>query len=366
MAVDLLFEMLVIALVYVVLHDQPFRYLAERWARTRFDAAAYGLVPRERLDPGRAGPPVSEEERRRCQAIADAAWTGDWGRAAGYAAAAGQDWDERWSRLELLAHVADTDDAWLTNWRTADPNNCDAATVDALVLVRRAWAVRGSGYAHEVPPRNMARFRELLPAAIEAARRAALLSAEDPGPWVVMVMAARGAQYPPDRFAPLWAGLVQRAPHHYAGHWQGLQYWCAKWAGSDRQMLAFAERAVDGAPAGSPLPGIYLHAIHELALRRAAGRLLAGATAKRRLRAVAAALSTVPADDPHLPALRHLLATYLVQAGLYAPAVDQFRLIGPWCGAHPWTGDGDPVTAFDLARGIAVRRSKTRPVPPQL
>ncbi|MFB7615522.1 hypothetical protein [Kitasatospora sp. NPDC056181] len=360
---DLIFGLVFITLTCVALHDQPFRRLAQRWARTSFDPTAYGLAPRAQLDPERAGPPMSAELRREAQAIADAAWDGDWRPAAAYVAGAGRSWDERWSRLELLTEIADSGDAWLTAWRIADPNCCDAATLEAKLLVRRAWAIRGSGFAHEVPPENMARFRELLPAAIEAARRAALLSSEDPGPWVVMVTAARGAQYTPEQFAPLWAGLAERAPHHYEGHWQGMQYWCAKWYGSDREMLAFAERAMDAAPAGSPLPGIYLHAVHELAKRNAAGKLLASAQAKRRLRAVAAALATVPPDDPHLPALRHLLASFFYTSGLYAPALEQFRLLGPWCGAAPWTAAEDPAAEFDLARGVSVKRARARPLP---
>ncbi|MFI9123114.1 hypothetical protein ACIGW0_27605 [Streptomyces bikiniensis] len=52
-----------------------------------------------------------------------------------------------------------------------------------------------------------------------------------------------------------------RAPHHYEGHWQALQYWCAKWYGSDRLMMRFAGRAVRKAPQGSPLTGMYLHAL---------------------------------------------------------------------------------------------------------
>ncbi|MEU1424647.1 hypothetical protein [Kitasatospora sp. NPDC005751] len=336
------------------------------WARHRFDPAAFGLVPRERLDPRRSGPPVPEERRQRSQAIADAAWGGDWRPAAAHVEAAGQDWEERWSRLELLASIANQDDAWLTAWRAADPNSCDAATLEAKQMVHRAWAIRGSKYAHEVPAEDMAKFRELLPAAIEAARRAALLAPRDPAPWVVMVTTARGAQYTPEQFEPLWAGLAERAPHHYEAHWQGMQYWCAKWFGSDKQMLAFAERAMDHAPAGSPLPGIYLHALSELEKRKTLGSTLAGEKAKERLKAVATALAAVPADDERLPMLRHLLAYYCGKAELPAEALEQFRLIGRWCGAEVWADQGDPVTAFDHARGLAVKLSEAPPLPPEL
>ncbi|MEU2628366.1 hypothetical protein [Kitasatospora sp. NPDC007106] len=334
-----------------------------RRAPVSFDAAAYGLVPREALDARRSGPPQSERAREESQELANTVWGGDWRAAAAYIKAAGTDWDEHWNRFELLRAIAREDDAWLTKWRDADPGDCDAATLEADLMVHRAWAVRGSGYAREVPAERMAEFRALLPAAIEAAQRATRLAPENPGPWVVMVTAARGAQYQPDRFRPLWAGLVARAPYHYEGHWQGMQYWCAKWFGSDKQMTEFAERAMDGAPAGSPLAGIYLHALSELRERRSA--LPIGPEARQRLWAVADALAEVPADNDKLPGLRQLLAYHLGEAAMYEAAVEQFRLIGRWCGAEVWADQGDPVEAFHAARAVAVTKAGLKPLPPE-
>ncbi|QKW24168.1 DUF4034 domain-containing protein [Kitasatospora sp. NA04385] len=327
-----------------------------------FDAAAYGLAPREALDPSRSGPPMPARTAEARQALANTLWGGDWRAAADHLAAAAGDWDEHWSRFELLRAVAREDDAWLTAWRAADPDSCDAAALEADLLVHRAWEIRGGGYAKEVPPERMARFRELLPAAIEAARRAALLDERNPAPWVVMVTAARGAQLGPERFRPLWEGLVARAPHHYEGHWQGMQYWCAKWYGTNGQMMRFAEQAADGAPPHSPLPGLYLHALSELE-ERGAG-LPVGPAAQARLEAVAGALAEVDPADTRLPGLRHLLAHYLGRAGLYGAALEQFRLIGPWCGARVWAEQGDPAEAFHAARAEAVEKSGARPVPP--
>lgn len=338
---------------------------ATAWARTDFDAAAYGLVPRDRLDPERAGPPPAPHRRKESQAVADAAWAGNWRHAAEYVAAAGQDWDERWTRLDLLDAIAGEDGAWLKAWRAADPDNCDAATLEASRMVHAAWEIRGSGYAHEVPEESMNAFRAMLPAAIEAAKRASLLDPANPAPWVVMVTAARGAQYQPAQFEELWSGLVQRAPFHYAGHLQGLQYWCAKWFGSDRKMLAFAERALDAAPAGSPLGGLYLHALYELQLRDRLGTLTSDDT-QRRLRQVAASLALVRPDHRQLTELRHLLAAYTSRAGLHDLALEQFRAIGPYCGCRPWTDGDDPVAAFEQARGTAVHLSGAQPLPPEL
>ncbi|MFD8553382.1 hypothetical protein ACFV08_17740, partial [Streptomyces fradiae] len=258
----------VLGVLLVVLHRL---FVAPRRGGEHFVASDYGLPPREQLDSRRPGPPPPAHRTEERQTVANAAWEGDWRSAERYVRAAGEDWDERWDRLELLQQVAREDDAWLDAWRAAEPGNCDAATLHASLMVHRAWEIRGSGYAHEVDASDMNRFRAMLPAAIEEARRAALLDPANPGPWVVMVTAARGAQYRHAQFEPLWEGLVARAPHHYEGHWQALQYWCAKWFGSDRRMMRFARQAVRKAPPGSPLAGIYLHALNELAERSAVG-----------------------------------------------------------------------------------------------
>ncbi|MFE5833991.1 hypothetical protein ACFQ8W_27625 [Streptomyces sp. NPDC056508] len=330
---------------------------ADRWVGEHFVASDYGLARREQLDPRRAGPPPPPHRRQERQAVADAAWGGDWRAAEAYVRAAGDDWDERWSRTELLQEIAREDDAWLDAWCAAEPGNCDAATLHAGIMVHRAWEIRGGGYAHEVPTDRMNSFRSMLPAAIEEAQRAALLDPANPGPWVVMVTAARGAQYDRARFRPLWDGLVARAPHHYEGHWQALQYWCAKWFGSDRLMTRFARKAVLKAPQGSPLAGMYLHALNELTDRPVSTFSVTPVT-RGLLKRVAASLAEVDPDDERLPALRHLLAHYMLRARLYGPALEQFRLIGPWCGAEPWRKDEDPAKAFETARGTAVKLSR--------
>ncbi|MEU2235784.1 hypothetical protein [Streptomyces vietnamensis] len=334
---------------------------AADWAGEHFVASHYGLPPREALDPQRPGPPPPAHRAEERQSVAHAAREGDWRAAERYVTAAGDDWDERWARLELLQQIAREDDAWLDAWRAAEPGNCDAATLHARITVHRAWEIRGGGYAHEVPTSDMDRFRAMLPAAIEEARRAALLDPANPGPWVVMITAARGAQYGRAEFKPLWEGLVARAPHHYEGHWQALQYWCAKWFGSDRRMMRFAGRAVRKAPAGSPLAGIYLHALNELTDRPGAVALPATPMARSRLKRIAASLDTVAPDDERLPVLRHLLAHYMLRSMMYGPALEQFRLIGPWCGAQPWRRNGNPVVAFETARGTAAKLSRARP-----
>ncbi|MGW4383153.1 hypothetical protein [Kitasatospora sp. NPDC004531] len=324
-----------------------------------FDPPRFGLVPSAELDPGRAGPPLPLLRRKELEALVDSCLAGGWRAAASYVTAAGDDWDERWSRLDFLTRVAAERDGWLTEWRRSGTEACAATTVHARLLVQRAWEVRGSAFAHQVPADRLAAFKALLAEANAAAREAAELDPRDPAPWVVLVATARGVPLTRRGFRAVWRELTSRAPHHVAGHWQAMQYWCAKWHGSDALMLRFAERAVRTAPPGSALPGLYLQALTELEQRHG----LRGLPPVRRLRqvlpAVASALTAVPAPNDQVPLLRHLLAHFALVSRQPALALEQFRELGPWCGAHPWTTTPHPVRAFDHARAVAATHATT-------
>ncbi|MDX2701686.1 hypothetical protein PV350_02365 [Streptomyces sp. PA03-6a] len=78
---------------------------------------------------------------------------------------------------------------------------------------------------------------------------------------------------------------------------------------------------------------------------------------------VTRSIGQVPEDAREPPRLRHLLAHYLGENGDHDAALEQFRLIGPWCGAEPWTDKADPVAAFQLARGIAAAKAANGKLP---
>ncbi|MEU2596384.1 hypothetical protein [Streptomyces hirsutus] len=328
---------------------------ANRRGTAGIDVAAYGLLPRAELDPARGGPRVPEV----AEAVR-AAWEGDWRPGAALLAATGQDWDLRWDRLSALASAASQNDRWLSAWRAERPEDPDAAAVHAQALLYRAWDARGDGWAKDVPAERMAWFRQLLPASLHAAQEAAALAPRDPSPWVTMVTAARGLALSHEEFRRLWSELTARAPHHFFGHLNALQYWGAKWCGSDRLAHRFAQEAAASAPAHTLLPVLPLEASFERALQGPGPVPLAGRNPKSEIDAVLNAVAAAPTDHPGLPLVRHVLAAALVLAGRGREALEQFRLLEPWVGAEPWTHHADPVAAFDRARALAVLRSGKR------
>ncbi|MFF4792839.1 hypothetical protein ACFY2M_24385 [Streptomyces sp. NPDC001276] len=328
---------------------------ANRRGTAGIDVAAYGLLPRAELDPARGGPPVPEVAEA-VRAVRE----GDWRPGAALLAAAGQEWDLRWDRLSALASVASHDERWLSAWRFERPKDPDAAAVYAQALLYRAWDARGGGWAKDTPAERMAEFHQLLTSSLYAAQEAAALAPRDPSPWVTMVTAARGLALPHEEFRPLWNELTARAPHHFSGHLNALQYWCAKWCGSDRLAHRFAQQAAASAPAHTLLSVLPLEASFERALQGPGPVPLAGRNPKSEINAVLNAVAAAPADDPRLPGVRHVLAASLVLAGRGREALEQFRLLEPWVGAEPWTHHADPAAAFDRARALAVLRAGKR------
>ncbi|MFF5701344.1 hypothetical protein ACFY7H_02350 [Streptomyces sp. NPDC012794] len=323
----------------------------------RFDAAAYGLVPREQLDTRHAGPPRDEPALR---LAVESAFDGEWAPAAAMLAAASEseDWAERWRLVQVFADVCVEDEHWLRVWRATRPQGADAVVVHAHSILLRAWEARGEKDIRHTSDEQIARFSELLPTAVHAAGEAARLAPRDPSPWITMVAAARGLGLPHDEFRRLWGEVVSRAPHHYDAHWQALQYWCQKWHGSQGLMFQFARAAAESAPPGSLLTGIHLHAVYEASRQEGDGAYRTWAT-RSMLARVREDLAQAAPDDRLLPSVRHLYAAALVKTGRFPQALEQFRLIGGWCGAAPWDDHADVAAAFDHARGLAALHSRS-------
>lgn len=93
----------------------------------------------------------------------------------------------------------------------------------------------------------------MLERSCEEIGRAAALNPDDPTPYITEIWGALGLGYPHSRMGRLWTEITARAPHHYEARFSALQYWCAKWRGSEELATAFAERAAANAPLGGLL-----------------------------------------------------------------------------------------------------------------
>lgn len=315
------------------------------------EAAALGLLPPARQNKDLAAPLPAPVRT----AVA-AAKTGDWQPAAALLdeTALTRNWESRTFAVGHLSGEAADDDAWLLAWETARPEDPGAALVRASSSVTLAWNIRGGKKAKHTTAEQFEGFHRVLARSREEhARAAALAPDDDPSPYIGEIATALGLGYPHAEMDRLWKEITDRAPHHFEAHWYAVQYWCAKWRGSERLARDFAARAAASAPLGSLLTTfpLIVHFEHDESDDADGDR-----TPQMRALVDAALTDAAAADPSHprLPELRHLLAYYLCLQDRDEAAVEQFRLVDGHVGALPWRYRGDPAAEFCRMRDLSV------------
>ncbi|MEU6590269.1 hypothetical protein ABZ923_13810 [Streptomyces sp. NPDC046881] len=312
-------------------------------------AEKLGLLPAERQNTDLAAPQPAE-----WTTVLAAVRGGDWKPAADLLATIGRDWERRSAVAYLLAECAAEEDSWLLAWETERRDDPDAAVVRARSTVILAWKLRGGKRAEYTTREQFDAFHRTLAGAREEIARAAALNPDDPTPYVAEIWVALGLGYPNAQMDTLWAEITERAPHHYEAHFSALQYWCAKWRGSERLAAEFAERAAADAPLGSLLTALPLiaHFEHDESEDTEADN-----TPQMRARVDAALADAAAADPSHprLPELRHLLAFYLHLQDRNKAALEQFKLVDGHVNALPWRYRGDMAGYYCQVRDTVVR-----------
>ncbi|WNO75139.1 MULTISPECIES: hypothetical protein [unclassified Streptomyces] len=259
------------------------------------------------------------------------------------------DWEDRDRYVLRLAAFALNRDEWLTSWLAVAPRDPDALVLKAELAVRRAWE----------SPARAERLREVGPL-LDAAAEA---DPDDPVPWRIALDHARGTHATHTAFESLWEQAVRRSSHHYGCHVAALQYLSAQWYGSHRECFDFAEQA-----AADALPGSLVQA---LPVRAAFAQLLSGDTNSvqdDRIDAAADLAVALSADyepgDPWPAEVRNLTAYVLAGRRRWEPALEQFRLIGPYATSFPWNHlSDDPLGRFlDARDAVRLQIASSRPL----
>ncbi|MEU3729819.1 hypothetical protein AB0E81_10490 [Streptomyces sp. NPDC033538] len=318
-------------------------------------AKALGFLPQRRQDSQRA---ASDPE---LEGAKTAASRGRWEPAAQLLARTREQRD--WTRRSYYAaafgsHEAARPDSWLDAWQSAvGPDDPDVALVRATARVSLAWHLRGGGWAKHTSREQFAGFHDVLLRAPRENARAAELNPEDPSPYVSEIWTALGLGYSHEDMRRVWDEVTDRDPYHYRAHSAALQYWCAKWRGSEELATSFAREAAVNAPLGSLLTALPLVAWYE---HRDDDAQTADFRAPQVVALVDAALADVeaaPSDHPDTSAIRHLLAYFLTRQGRYDAALEQFRLVDGCVDALPWRYWDDPASVYCLWRNKALRGS---------
>ncbi|WP_051787238.1 MULTISPECIES: hypothetical protein [Streptomyces] len=276
-----------------------------------------------------------------------------------------RDWALRGAYVGAFATVAVRPDggeaAFLTAWEQAvGPDDPDLAAVRAEAVVELAWQLRGSAWAKDTSQERFRNFHGVLAASHGVIAHAVELAPEDPTPLLADVSAGIGRGRSHEEMRALWARITALDPYHCGAHLRALQYWCAKWHGSEELATSFAREAAAAAPAGSLLTMLPLLAWleHQPDIDKPPRYRTPEVTAL-----VDAALADVAAahpDHPCLPRARHLLAFFLTQQARYPEAAVEFRRVDGHVGAPPWVYFDDPAAAYCHWRDRAVRGGRRR------
>ncbi|MFI5761877.1 hypothetical protein ACIA8F_13155 [Streptomyces sp. NPDC051563] len=129
----------------------------------------------------------------------------------------------------------------LEAWETAvGPDGADLALVRAKAVVNLARHQRGGGWAKDTGHEQFAGFHATPARAPQENARAAELNPDDPSPHVNEIFAVLVLGCSDEAVQQIWKEIITRDPHHYGAHHAALQYWCAKWRGSEERARAAA------------------------------------------------------------------------------------------------------------------------------
>ncbi|MEU9113621.1 hypothetical protein AB0D04_18040 [Streptomyces sp. NPDC048483] len=252
---------------------------------------------------------------------------------------AGQDWDRKAHRLEVLAGSAGR--ALPGIWREHKPN-------DQGALLLHAWS-------DVVQARQQGSVGDLSDVRASCRRAAELLPA-DPIPWTLHLATLRLERRPTRELSPIWREIKARDPWNREAHLQALGYLSPEECGSSVLVLDLLDGLRAEMPPNAPTAALELTAIvrnHQRAV--AVGGLMAlGAAEIWRRPDVAKALDqaaqdwTTPGFLTHAAAVAdfNLLAYALLKSTRPTEAATALRATGAVATPWPWNADGEPLERF--------------------
>lgn len=280
---------------------------------------------------------------------------GRWTEVRDLLARTGDDWDRRGHRVMVLAETPSAL-TWAEEWRLAEPDSADAATLLASAYVFKAVTARSGR-----PPGNGTD----LDRARQHCLTAAQMAPADPTPWLALLVLARHAGTADEQSRAFDQVRGRHQDHHHAHH---LMAACL----ADRpahdgdslfhEVYEFAEWAASVAPYGSPLAALPLVAHAERFRVLAAGTHPQAPMRKAHWQTWRARQGLKNAfdwwldwdgrDHPRLYVdLNHLVYAQVAQDRT-AEAAALFNRIGSYATREPWSyPDRDPAKAFLTARG---------------
>lgn len=131
-------------------------------------------------------------------------------------------------------------------WAKQRPQSALAHLMVAEAMTRRAWSIRGGGYAHTVAPEAWAPFRKHLDRARDYLLAREKVASRHPQYYTALVQLANWLALDEAQVRKTFEAGTQRHPGYYPLYFARLEHLMPKWHGGPDEIEAFARAAVEG------------------------------------------------------------------------------------------------------------------------
>ncbi|MGG5259101.1 hypothetical protein [Phycicoccus avicenniae] len=302
-----------------------------RYMKNR-DAMAAALVPDEAV--------VADAPMPGLAPAMEAAVAGDHAPAADLLASTHRRraWDDRSHAVDLLARMSLRTPQWLDAWETeAGPDDPAPLVVRSALGLNSAWEHRTRERAENVSQEQFKAFHATLGDTTDTLQRAVDRTDDDPEPWRLGLIHARGLEAPPEVWQGYVSALREIDPWHHGGLRAALELQTAKWFGSHEQAYDVAFGLAAEAPADSRVRTLPLDAVFEHAVADGAEDVARAGRAEEAIALTTGWLAQADPERYHVVAVhRGVLAATLMLLGRFDESFDEFVALGPHATRYPW------------------------------
>ena len=143
---------------------------------------------------------------------------------------------------QTIAYLADTIDLWQKKY----PDSPSAKVVKGLALQKRAWMIRGNGYANTVASEAWRPFQEGIEQARAYFESVKASASIDPGWYCEMANIVKAQHWPRKQFDVFAAELLARHPDYHQAVFCTAEYLSPRWYFESAKALEiFADKAVE-------------------------------------------------------------------------------------------------------------------------
>jgi predicted Zn finger-like uncharacterized protein len=242
-------------------------------------------------------------------------------------------------------------DTVLNDWCNKHPESHIPWLVRGNFLIDWAWHIRGSAYAKTVKEDAWPRFYDKLKQAKDDLERAWRINAADPNSCSSLITVAMGLGASREAMEQYFQKGLSACPWHFPLHFAKLEYLKAKWHGSEKEMLEFAQHCQALSDSYPHLGLVMAEALSEMHMFTRKGQNFLGKNeAWATVENIYDKFFAVYPDDVRR---RLFYAYHAYEAEKYPIAYKQFEIIGDrWMPDTPWSS----LDYYNQSRAITIAK----------